>query len=267
MILRFCKRMLSCLVALCLFAFCFNTASAMELNGGTSSGAATPITLDMLGEAYSVKIPWAVNTVQYWYTVTPPSAGDLYIAAQQTSGYSSVYIQIFQGEGAIDDAQPLSANQEVFPVHVENENDTVVFCIYCSMPSGSKVDFSVCFDGYHAMGTTAKSIKSATCQETGLRAIMCTLCGSFGPTEETPITDHISGEWKVFLDPTCDADGVKVHLCAACGEVMSTGSVPARHTYGRWVIAELPTADAAGVQMRTCTVCDNVETKEIPISE
>lgn len=263
---RILKRLLSLLVALC-FVFCFTTASAATLTGGSTSGSATPITTDLLTKVHTVSIPWSISPVQYWYTVTPPSAGDFYIAVQQTSGYSTVYIQIFQGTGAIDDAQAISTSQTIYPVHAENENDTVVFCIYCSMPSGSQVDFSVCFDNYHNMGTTAKSIKAATCQETGLRAAMCTLCGCFGPEEETPITDHIAGEWVTYTPATCDSDGVKAQLCSMCGEVMSTQAISAGHHFGKWTIEQMPTADQDGIQIRTCTECGTIESKPISNSK
>lgn len=261
------KRILSLLAALCLSFFCVGAASAATLNGGSASGSATPITPDMLAQVHTASIPWSVSTVQYWYTVTPPSAGDFYIAVQQTSGYAKIYIQIFQGEGAIDDAQVISYNQTVFPVHAENEDDTVVFCIYCSMPTGSDVNFSVCFDEFHAVGTTAQTIKAATCQETGLRSTMCTLCGHFGPEEETPVTGHTSGKWEVYTEPTCDTAGMKVLLCSVCGEVMSTQTIPAQHSFGRWEITEMPTLEQEGVQMRTCASCGMVETKSISISK
>lgn len=262
----FAKRMVALLATLSLL-LCLpvgNAAYAKTLKGGSTSGEAVQITTDMLAQKHTVNIGWGINTVQNWYTVTPPGAGDFYIAVQKTDGFDATYIQIFQGPGAIDDAQQIATNQSVLTAHADTVDDVVVFCIYTPMPTGGEVTFSVCFDDHHVMGSTAKTVKAATCQETGVRATMCTLCGTFGAEEETPIGDHAAGEWMTLTPASCETDGMQSQMCTVCGEVVAIQAIPAGHQFGKWSIQEMPTTTAEGVQVRECSECGHVETKVIP---
>lgn len=259
------KRITALCAALFLALFCVSPAGAEALAGGTHSSVATPITTEMIAKPYAVSFPWALETIQYWYSVTPPAAGDIYITAQKTSGYATIYIQIFKGDGAVDEPQTLSGNPSTFTVHAESEIDTVFFCLYCTMPTGTDVSFSVCFGDQHDYNSTAIAVKAATCQEPGMKAVMCTLCSQLGVMEPTPVTDHVADEWTTYTEVTCDTDGAKVQACKYCGEVMGFMSIPSGHTFGKWAITEIPTAEKEGVQTRTCSRCGQTETKSIPV--
>lgn len=80
-------------------------------------------------------------------------------------------------------------------------------------------------DGYAAHTFTEEITTPATCTETGVKTLTCSVCG-YTKTETIPNTGHKWDEGVVTTEPTATTDGVKTYTCTVC-HATYTEAVPA----------------------------------------
>jgi len=83
------------------------------------------------------------------------------------------------------------------------------------------------------------------------------------PTDNTPVCEHIAGDWIIDTQPTCSKAGIKHKECSACDVVLETATIE--------VIAHTPMIDTAieptctqtGLTEGThCSVCNTIIVKQ-----
>ncbi len=62
------------------------------------------------------------------------------------------------------------------------------------------------------------TVVAPTCTEVGYTVLTCE-CGESKKTEYVLTTDHTFGEWKTQKDATSTEDGLKARICSACGTI------------------------------------------------
>ena len=147
-------------------------------------------------------------------------------------------------------------------------------------------------------------VTEATCTETGIKKISCTVCGeskteSVAPTGHTvvkdeaveatctatgktegshcsvcnkvlqeqaviPQTDHSWDDGEIVTEATCTEAGMKKISCMACGESYTEEILAAGHTYGEYQIVKEATETEEGILVRNCSVCGKAEFVTIP---
>ena len=73
--------------------------------------------------------------------------------------------------------------------------------------------------------------QDATYEESGVKSLMCALCGQVIRQEVIP--PHVDGEWVVTVEPGYGTEGMEQLLCADCGCVLQERPIPARVAVSR----------------------------------
>ena len=147
-------------------------------------------------------------------------------------------------------------------------------------------------------------VTEATCTETGIKKISCTVCGeskteSVAPTGHTvvkdeaveatctatgktegshcsvcnevlqeqaviPQTDHRWDDGEIVTEATCTEAGIKKISCTVCGESYTEEIPAAGHIYGEYQIVKEATETEEGILARNCSVCGKAEFVTIP---
>ena len=147
-------------------------------------------------------------------------------------------------------------------------------------------------------------VTEATCTETGIKKISCTVCGeskteSVAPTGHTvvkdeaveatctatgktegshcsvcnevlqeqaviPQTEHSWDDGEIVTEATCTEAGIKKISCTVCGESYTEEIPAAGHTYGEYQIVKEATETEEGILVRNCSVCGKAEFVTIP---
>ena len=68
--------------------------------------------------------------------------------------------------------------------------------------------------------------QEATYEESGVRSLLCALCGQV--IREETINPHVDGDWVVAVEPGFGTEGLEQLLCADCGCVLQERTLPAR---------------------------------------
>ena len=109
-----------------------------------------------------------------------------------------------------------------------------------------------------------KTIKQASCLETGQKIFTCTVCGET-KTEIIPLSEnHTWDNGKVTKQASCSATGTKTFTCSICGaEKNELIPLLTEHKWDAGKETKAPTCNEKGVRTYTCTVCNAVKTEEI----
>lgn len=260
--------MVSCLMVMLLLSTA--AAGALQLDGGPNSNQPVLIGTEQYATEISFNFGWSLESVEHWYIVRAPQAGDYTIRMYRASGYSMINAQLFNGQGqSITDSVSLTGSATTHTVHIDQADSIIYIGFLVSMPTNGEVCFSVCFDGYHLANGERYRESEPTCTEPGRYVRRCTLCGAVGEEEEIPATGHTAGEWQVGYDATCVENGQMVQPCVTCGEVLNANPIEATgHQPGEMEVTLEATCKEQGVRSRLCTVCGEVlETESIPLGE
>lgn len=79
-----------------------------------------------------------------------------------------------------------------------------------------------------------------------------------------PKTDHTWDNGKVTTEATCEHTGVRTYICSVCGETKEEETPKTGHTYDDGTVTKKPTCIETGIKTYTCTVCQKTKTEEIP---
>lgn len=79
-----------------------------------------------------------------------------------------------------------------------------------------------------------------------------------------PKTDHTWDNGKVTTEATCEHTGVRTYICSVCGETKEEETPKTDHTYDDGIVTKKPTCIETGIKTYTCTVCQKTKTEEIP---
>jgi len=120
---------------------------------------------------------------------------------------------------------------------------------------------SFSYGSAHTHSYTATVIKEATCNEPGIKELVCS-CGN--RTTETIPTDGAHKLTHKTVASTCTTKGYECDYCSACGGTFNKVELPlAGHTYTSEVTTAA-TCTKAGVRTYTCSVCGDSYTEAIP---
>lgn len=97
----------------------------------------------------------------------------------------------------------------------------------------------------------------ATCEESGYRGYVCSLCFQSKDYETIPQLGHLWGEWYVVTSPTCKSAGVQLRACQRCEKEQEEELPKLAHEYEIWV--QKPTCGRAGYTLHTCVNCGHEE--------
>ena len=131
---------------------------------------------------------------------------------------------------------------------------SVVVCSRCGKEMGNRTVIKA--TGKHTWGSWVTD-KKATCEASGTRHHVCSVCGKKESETIKPLGHNVQGQIK-RVAPTCEKDGYAVVTCSRCGKEMGSKTViPATgHTWGSWVIDKKETCTAEGLRHHVCTVCN-----------
>ena len=79
-----------------------------------------------------------------------------------------------------------------------------------------------------------------------------------------PKTDHTWDNGKVTTEATCEHTGARTYICSVCGETKEEETPKTDHTYDDGTVTKKPTCIETGIKTYTCTVCQKTKTEEIP---
>ena len=79
-----------------------------------------------------------------------------------------------------------------------------------------------------------------------------------------PKIDHTWDNGKVTTEATCEHTGVRTYICSVCGETKEEETPKTDHTYDDGTVTKKPTCIETGIKTYTCTVCQKTKTEEIP---
>ncbi len=147
-------------------------------------------------------------------------------------------------------------NREVIVAlgHKEDENSCSepVMCTVCNTKIKDASD-------NHKFGEW-KIGKNATCELTGYRSHVCTVCNKT-KTEIIPELGHNYSEWKVTKKPTCTSLGEQTHTCSNCNEKETEDIDKLSHQFNDWDISTAATCTHDGIESHSCSVCGTIEVK------
>ncbi len=257
------KKGFSLVLVLVLLFSCFQVASADPIKISTSDLSDTAPLLDTsyYGQVLRISIPFAISADQQWVYVEAPSDGTYVITYRQTDGFASVYLYVFSemaGDSAILDQASVDSNRKTFEYKTK-AGDRLYIATYSGMPTGSKVELTICFDGYHVPRDSVKTISEATCTEEGVIASqVCTVCGAVVSTSYTPALGHdINEEPTVVKKPTCTKGGLQANTCSRCNDLFNMKELaPLGHDFNEeYTVISAPTCTEDGLEARLCNRC------------
>ncbi len=267
------KKKMLCMALIALMMVGIVPAQATELYGGSDSPSAKLIETWQYGTEYQVKFGPSLGTVQYWYIVSAPCAGDYVFTYKDSVSWSSTRIEFFDSltgesiKGAID----LETTKETLEIHVEGADQIIFIAIYSEMTgTSSTVTFSVCFDGYHGPLGVRSFQKAATCKETGEYVYKCTQCGRTAKVEEVPLIEHkLVGEEQLLSAADCTQSGWLGKRCDLCDESVRTKEIPSTgHMPQEETMLKAATCIETGISAVLCKVCgETISEKQLPIGE
>ena len=82
--------------------------------------------------------------------------------------------------------------------------------------------------------------------------------------EVIPKTDHRWDDGEIVTEATCTETGIKKISCTVCGESYTEEIPAAGHTYGEYQIVKEATETEEGILVRNCSVCGKAEFVTIP---
>lgn len=112
----------------------------------------------------------------------------------------------------------------------------------------------------HSHTMDVRTIKEASCLESGSEQRFCSTCDYEEPVETVNKVDHQYDEGTDALPATCTVNGLKLYTCTVCGAA-KTEEVKAGHTWEKTVIQEA-SCSSVGKTRKSCTVCGEVEETE-----
>jgi len=109
--------------------------------------------------------------------------------------------------------------------------------------------------------TPGEAVSTATCTTDGAKTVSCTVCGEVLSTETIP-AGHSYAE-NVTKAANCTEAGVKTFACSACGDSYTEDIPAAGHSYAESITTPA-TCAAAGEKTFTCSACGNTYNEPIP---
>ena len=115
-----------------------------------------------------------------------------------------------------------------------------------------------------AAGTYSLSFHLSEAYDTALGDAACTIGGSASITVVTEC-GHANIEEKTVKEASCMETGEKQTVCTDCGEVLSSEEIAALgHDWDEGSITKEATAAEAGIKTYHCRRCDETRTEEVP---
>lgn len=78
-----------------------------------------------------------------------------------------------------------------------------------------------------------------------------------------PKTDHVYGEWKETIHPSCTESGEREQVCKVCNDTVKETIDALGHSYGEWIVTKAATCTAEGIKTKKCTMCGTEETEAL----
>ena len=108
-----------------------------------------------------------------------------------------------------------------------------------------------------------KNVSSASCKSAGVEERTCAACGST-EHKETGSGGHSAGAEVIVKEASCTETGLKQIKCSVCGTVLSEESIAKKgHSWSGWTVTTVATCEVDGEETRTCSVCPAVETRVV----
>jgi len=120
----------------------------------------------------------------------------------------------------------------------------------------------------HVFNGSYRTIKAATCTETGTKIGECTNCGAIVSTVTIDKLAHPYGSWNTIKAATCETAGIQTRTCTGNGctasetkDILATGHI----FNGSYTVTKEPTCSEIGTKEGRCSTCKKVvSTVSIP---
>lgn len=218
------------------------------------------VLLDDIGGLWNMYVYWDEAAQEYAAARTIRYTGDLNIAIPGYNDYYKFCSMIADEEGALYLSVFNGNSTDLYRIEIDDENQTARSFYIGNMGSGTW-PVSLCNveinEGCPHMNTETRGAKEATCTETGYTGdVYCLDCGELVTQgAETPLADHVMGEWTVSKPVTCNEEGEESRKCANC-DYTETREVPMTgHEYAASTVA--PTCTAEGYTQYSCIYCEH----------
>lgn len=111
-------------------------------------------------------------------------------------------------------------------------------------------------------------VSEATCEHGAIYRFHCSTCNEDQECEVSGKLDHCWTNEKVLRKETCYAEGLKQYTCKYCG-ITKEEPIPKNelHTYDNGVITKDPTCHEPGIKTYTCTGCGHQFTAELDVTD
>ncbi len=117
-------------------------------------------------------------------------------------------------------------------------------------------------DHTHVLGEW-EIVTIASCNEQGVYAKKCSVCGDNILFSYVPRTPHNAGDWQTIVQVDCLTDGEEVKVCLDCGTVAERKFIEkTAHDQSEWKVEIEPTCDQKGIRVKTCSACGNAVASE-----
>lgn len=118
---------------------------------------------------------------------------------------------------------------------------------------------------YNHDRNNVKTVKKATCTDTGKKEYYCSKCGKLIASETVAKTDHTWQDQSVISKATCTQNGAKLQKCSVCGTTRTKTIASTGHSYTGVIKRKDATCTEAGWEGVKCNNCGAVPVKN-PIS-
>lgn len=115
---------------------------------------------------------------------------------------------------------------------IPNGNDCSVYChdsgkfVVSATVNGMTLWKEITFlEHTHTGDSDWITLAAPSCETTGERALICSVCGEQIQTEPIEATGHVPGSWKTIQSASVYRDGIDVQACVSCGKELD------RHSY------------------------------------
>ncbi len=124
----------------------------------------------------------------------------------------------------------------------------------------ARVDYGSCQE--HTFPDEYIVVKEATCQSTGTKYRVCTVCGAKDIVEIPVDSDnhlYVSSKWTTYPVPTCISGGEKYKICTSCNKKVEVTELPpdpeAHQADGDHIVLTDSTCQEPGEKAYRCKLC------------
>ena len=129
-----------------------------------------------------------------------------------------------------------------------------------TVAENARVDYGSCQE--HTFPDEYIVVKEATCQSTGTKYRVCTVCGAKDIVEIPVDPDnhlYVSSKWTTYPVPTCISGGEKYKICTSCNKKVEVTELPpdpeAHQADGDYIVLTDSTCQEPGEKAYRCKLC------------